>query len=335
MKPVLTIAIPTFNRPEKLLKQVEAVLPQLREGVELLIVDNCSPYDPAELLAAIPARVEAGSFRIHRNIANIGLAGNLCRCLEVADGEWMWLLGDDDLATPEAVGFLLSAIEEWTVHPAPGPCVGAHFSTGIHRYPKDEVISTSEGYWNHLGEEVHFSNALFLSSCLYQTAEARKHLRIGYMQIGSAAPHIAIYAAAVISGAHLRLDRRFLVEVGQADAGASWNRLMVLAGITTLVDIPGARREILENLGGGIGCLLWRPFLKTTLGLMLTDRDRPLAYWRNVLFRLAIVLRGKRRLSASLLITASWLAVIPGVRPLLARIAGGSGAPVNAGADRI
>jgi glycosyltransferase involved in cell wall biosynthesis len=340
MKPILTIAIPTFNRPEKLLKQVEMVSSQLRDGVELLIVDNASSHDPFELLSSHSAQLEAGSIRVHRNIANVGLAGNICRCLELADGEWLWLLGDDDLARPDAVAQILAAISDWSIaKPEDPPCIGGHFSTGIHQYPEARMIDTSEGYWSSLAHEERFSNALFLSSCVFHSEQARRHLRTAFMQIYSAAPHIAVFAAGLIAGDCVRLESRFIVDVGKADNGATWNRLVVLAGITSLVDLPGAKGEILEHLGTGIGCVLWRPYFKTAAVHMMQDHDRPAAYWRIVFVRLAMVLRGKRRFISVLLVLLTILVqTMPFLRELLLNLLSGRDEPIgnaNAGLDRI
>jgi glycosyltransferase involved in cell wall biosynthesis len=340
MKPLLTIAIPTFNRPEKLLKQVEVVSKQLRDSVVLLVVDNSSSHDPCELLADISSKAKPGAIRIHRNVANVGLAGNICRCLEIADGEWVWLLGDDDLARPDAVDLILAAVSEWVADESEGsPCIGGHFSTGIHQYPEARTITKSEDYWHSLADEARFSNALFLSSCVFHSEQARKNLRTAFMQIYSAAPHIAVYAVGVIAGGCVRLENRFIVDVGKAESGATWNRLAVLAGITSLVDIPGAKGEILEHLGTGIGCVLWRPYFKTAAVQMMEDCVRPAAYWRIVFVRLAFVLRGKRWfisvLLALLTTLVQWMPFLRGLLLPLLRGRDESIGNANIGLDRI
>ena len=48
-KPLLTICIPTYNRKEKIQKQVRKILPQLTDEVILVVNDNNSSYDIYEL----------------------------------------------------------------------------------------------------------------------------------------------------------------------------------------------------------------------------------------------------------------------------------------------
>jgi glycosyltransferase involved in cell wall biosynthesis len=97
--PELTIAIPTFRRQDLLVEAVASALAQAG-SIEIVVVDN----DPASavlghLLAALPA-LRSAAFRYFRNAANLGLAGNLNRCIRLARGEWLTLLHDDDLLHP-------------------------------------------------------------------------------------------------------------------------------------------------------------------------------------------------------------------------------------------
>ena len=47
--PILTIGIPTYNRPESIKKSVRALLPQLNDQVVLRVWDNCSDTPVADL----------------------------------------------------------------------------------------------------------------------------------------------------------------------------------------------------------------------------------------------------------------------------------------------
>ncbi len=63
--PLLTIAIPTYNRSRYLREFLEALLPQIESAgdVELLISDNASPDDTAQMLAEV---LPAGGREIQR-----------------------------------------------------------------------------------------------------------------------------------------------------------------------------------------------------------------------------------------------------------------------------
>jgi len=111
-QPRLTIAIPTYRRPELVAETAASVLSQtdLNE-VELVIVDDAPDSDCAErLLKALPA-LRAVRFRYYRNSANAGLFGNWNRCLALARGEWFSILNDDDLLDRKFVATIREAID--------------------------------------------------------------------------------------------------------------------------------------------------------------------------------------------------------------------------------
>jgi glycosyltransferase involved in cell wall biosynthesis len=51
MHPILTIAIPTYNRREELLRTVAALIPGLNGKVRVVILDNHSDYGGVFLLS--------------------------------------------------------------------------------------------------------------------------------------------------------------------------------------------------------------------------------------------------------------------------------------------
>ena len=111
-QPLLSIAIPTFNRSAYLAELLEALLPQIPLGslAELLVSDNCSDDDTPQLLADFQAR--GLPVRIIRNATNVGADANFLQCLNLATGKYVWVLGDDDLVEPGAIPALLSLLQQ-------------------------------------------------------------------------------------------------------------------------------------------------------------------------------------------------------------------------------
>lgn len=106
MKQILTIAIPTFNRPGQIQTQVRLLLPQLNEGVCLVVYDNCSQNPVKELFT----EKELSQFSIIRNRMNVGGDANIARCFENCSTPWLWTLSDDDYAKSNAVEIVLTEI---------------------------------------------------------------------------------------------------------------------------------------------------------------------------------------------------------------------------------
>ncbi len=110
--PLLSITIPTFNRAPFLAELLETLLPQLRDEprAELLLSDNASTDETSALVAGFQTR--GLRLRYLRNGENLGSDANFLQCLFQARGKYVWVLGDDDLLTPDAVPQLLSLLDQ-------------------------------------------------------------------------------------------------------------------------------------------------------------------------------------------------------------------------------
>lgn len=113
--PLLTIAIPTWNRAPFL----ALTLGQLaQEGcndwgsVEVLVSDNASTDGTAQVVAD---GVAAGMpVRYIKNADNIGSDANIAQCFNCALGSYVLILGDDDLLVDGALALLLARLASQT-----------------------------------------------------------------------------------------------------------------------------------------------------------------------------------------------------------------------------
>ena len=64
---ILTIAIPTYNRHDRLLKTVDALIPQLNENCTILIIDNNSDVSIEKFLKH-KHLLTSNKIRVMRNI---------------------------------------------------------------------------------------------------------------------------------------------------------------------------------------------------------------------------------------------------------------------------
>lgn len=109
--PLLSVCIPTFNRAELLELCLSTVLPQLtafQDEVECVISDNASSDRTTEILATFSAQYPV---RICRNEVNIGIIANITKCAsELARGEFVLLIGDDDVLCAGAIETILEVL---------------------------------------------------------------------------------------------------------------------------------------------------------------------------------------------------------------------------------
>jgi abequosyltransferase len=111
-RPLLTIAIPTFNRSGvlgQLLASLSAQVPD-DASVEILVSDNASPDDTSRVVEE--ARQEGLRVEYIRNAKNIGADGNFLQCYERAAGKYVWIFSDDDLLRPGALGSILNYLSQ-------------------------------------------------------------------------------------------------------------------------------------------------------------------------------------------------------------------------------
>lgn len=150
LPPLLTIAIPTFNRAHRLRVALEAVLPQtskLGDTVEVVVSDNASEDDTRAVVETFQATHAVSYFR---NSANLGPIRNIVRLTtELASGRFVWVLGDDDLVHPTAVQRVVSAIEE---HPE---LEVWYLNFRIARFPEDWPEQAHGGF---AGESAEAAN---------------------------------------------------------------------------------------------------------------------------------------------------------------------------------
>lgn len=210
----LEVVIPTYNRPSELRRTLAALLPQLKEGVRIRIIDNASDYNPVEILADMLHDACRGStVLVERNVCNIGGPANVVRCFERANAEWMYLLGDDDCVLPDLVQIALrTADDHKDVDQVNFSSFFVRSSTSICRGLED-ALQTLDSYanWN------------FISANMYRVSSFQRHLRIGYDFTGSLSPHIALSLSCLAMGGTLVYSADKTVDHPEVEDGQSWD----------------------------------------------------------------------------------------------------------------
>ena len=107
MKPKVSLLIPTYNGEKYLAECLDSVLLQTFSDFEVLVVDDCSTDTTLEIAGEYAAR--DNRIRVLRNEKNLGLVGNWNHCVELASGEWIKFVFQDDLIEPECLEAMLEA----------------------------------------------------------------------------------------------------------------------------------------------------------------------------------------------------------------------------------
>lgn len=104
---ICTVAIPVHNRADLVGKAVESALAQNLSDYEVLGIDNCSTDDTWDVLGSF----RDPRFRRLRNSENLGLFGNLNRCVEFAQGKYLRILCSDDRLAPDCLAEEIALME--------------------------------------------------------------------------------------------------------------------------------------------------------------------------------------------------------------------------------
>ena len=103
----VSICVPTYNGTRYLKRCLDSALAQTFEDFELVIVDDGSTDATPEIVRHYSSRDPR--IRVWRNARNLGLVRNWNRCVELASGEWVKFLFQDDLLEPSCLERMLQA----------------------------------------------------------------------------------------------------------------------------------------------------------------------------------------------------------------------------------
>lgn len=106
--PLLTIIIPTYNRANNLsllLRTLATELYGLGGKVDIIIGDNASSDNTASVISTFLESVPTA--KILRHSSNIGPEENFCRCIDISNTRFLWILGDDDLPKSGVISQIL------------------------------------------------------------------------------------------------------------------------------------------------------------------------------------------------------------------------------------
>ena len=106
--PLVTIAIPTYNRAESYFPSaLQSALSQTYSNIEIVVSDNCSNDHTQAMVRAI----KDPRIRYFRHDPGIGQKNNYNFCFEQAKGSYVLLLHDDDLIDDDFVSSCMHATE--------------------------------------------------------------------------------------------------------------------------------------------------------------------------------------------------------------------------------
>ncbi|MEI8210372.1 MAG: glycosyltransferase family 2 protein, partial [Methylococcales bacterium] len=154
---VLSIAIPTFNRAEWLRLCLSRLIPQL-EGfygeIEVTVYDNASPDNTGEV--AIEFLTKNVPLTYIRNSENIGSDKNIAQCFNKAIGQYVLILGDDDVVLNGSLQKIIKALKDARYN---------HGAIFMRAYGYDDNYVTEMPYQLFHKSKIYSNSNEFMSRC--------------------------------------------------------------------------------------------------------------------------------------------------------------------------
>ena len=111
IKGLVSVGLPTYNRPELLKRALDIATSQTYSNLEIIVSDNASPdscvKDVVDSYLSKDSRIT-----YYRQEQNIGVLANADFVLQKSRGEYFTLLSDDDWRSPEFIEILVNELEE-------------------------------------------------------------------------------------------------------------------------------------------------------------------------------------------------------------------------------
>jgi abequosyltransferase len=106
-EPLLSICIPSYNRPEQLKELLESIDCD-RASIEVIIAEDHAPLR-MQVRSVVNQFASSSSYKVHyfENEENLGYDGNIRKLVDLASGLFVLFMGDDDRFYPGALdGYL-------------------------------------------------------------------------------------------------------------------------------------------------------------------------------------------------------------------------------------
>ncbi len=209
-KMALSICIPTYNRGVYLKELLCSIRQQYKDNVQVVIADNASNDNTWSVICEFKRVVP--NVKYYRHPYNVGPDRNYLKVVELADGEYCWLMGSDDVLSPNALSKVLCEIQLGR-----DIYLGNRVVTDINLNPikhekwlretpssKDFFLTGSDALVDYFSRANSIGAAFSYLSSIVVRRELWCSVDLDPCYIGTGYPHAAILLSIIARGASLR-----------------------------------------------------------------------------------------------------------------------------------
>lgn len=113
-RPLVSIALCTYNGARFLRQQLESIINQSYKNLEIVIVDDCSSDNSAEIIAGYAGH--DSRIRFFQNETNLGFNKNFEKAIRLTSGDFIAISDQDDIWEADKIEVLLENIgDNWLI----------------------------------------------------------------------------------------------------------------------------------------------------------------------------------------------------------------------------
>lgn len=187
----LGFAIPTHKRPDLLTLAVQSIIRAGRSaGVPICITDDSA--DDTNVAAIRSLRADYANILWVRNPHNLGIDRNILNSVDRCPTEYVWIMGEDDQVTADAVDTVLRILAEPDTAEAPFLCVNyASVDETARRVLKQWVLPATSDGWRESTEflahdawAIGFIGACIVRKSLWAAVDQATYIGTYYAHVG-------------------------------------------------------------------------------------------------------------------------------------------------------
>jgi glycosyltransferase involved in cell wall biosynthesis len=144
-QPLVSVIIPTYNRPEYLKQAISSAMGQTYPNIEIIVSDNCSLENPQVLIESLAD----SRIKFWRHPQNIGMLANQLHAFKMASGKYVASLHDDDVWNKDFLAKMVPHLEanpdlilafcDHYIIDAQGRIDRAHTELNTRAYQRDKI----------------------------------------------------------------------------------------------------------------------------------------------------------------------------------------------------
>ncbi|HXH99812.1 MAG TPA: glycosyltransferase family 2 protein [Sphingobacteriaceae bacterium] len=243
---LLTISVPTYNRPENAKNTLLRLIPQLTDEVCVNVLDNCSDIDVGDYFQQYANSEFSGRINFIRHAVNIGADVNFQRCFELCQTPYIWLLGDDDRIETNAVEIILNEINKYKNY----DLIGINFCSSVIETDRKEPIlikNTSDLAYKMDA----IGNFETISTTIYRTQEYINFIHYASWGAYMMASQIIPAIMAISVNKVLILSEKYIVDIERPENPLErWSEYQFALSISSILEAPiGLKKEEYKALG--------------------------------------------------------------------------------------